>query len=471
MGHKVNPYGFRLGVIYPWKSNWFAGRDYSDQLHEDIWIRKHIRSRLSRAGISSIDIERKGDQIWIYIRTARPGIVIGRKGAEVDKIRKDVERVTKKRVDVKVEDMNSAASETRPETDATLLAQGVAEQLAGRVSFRRAMRRAVQTAMRSGALGVRVQCGGRLGGAEMSRREWYREGRVPLHTLRAKIDFGTAEGKTTFGIIGVKVWVYHGDEIPQAEQETERLRARALAQVSSGGASTGALITDEREAAEVAEPEAGRRCRAGGGGRGGRRGGGAGGGSDLRSSGRRNGRGGGTGGRLVGAGSRAEHARRRRRRARGTCRRGRRSEGAGLMLAPKKVKHRKVHRGRRRGRAKGGTEVHFGDFGLVALEAAWITNRQIEAARVAITRHIRRGGKVWINIFPDKPYTKKPAETRMGSGKGNPEGWVAVVKPGRVMFELSGVSETLAREAMSRAAHKLPIKSKFITRAGIGGME
>ena len=122
-----------------------------------------------------------------------------------------------------------------------------------------------------------------------------------------------------------------------------------------------------------------------------------------------------------------------------------------------------------RGRAKGLTEVHFGDYGLVALEPAWITNRQIEAARVAITRHIRRGGKVWINIFPDKPFTKKPAETRMGSGKGNPEGWVAVVKPGRVMFELSGVSETLAREAMSRAAHKLPIKSKFITRAG--GME
>ena len=255
MGHKVNPYGFRLGVIYPWKSNWYAGRDYASQLHEDVWIRKHIRSRLSRAGISSIDIERKGDQIWVYIRTARPGIVIGRKGAEVDRIRKDVERVTKKRVDVKVEDMNSAASEARPETDATLLAQGVAEQLAGRVSFRRAMRRAVQTAMRSGALGVRVQCGGRLGGTEMSRREWYREGRVPLHTLRAKIDFGTAEAKTTFGQIGVKVWVYHGDEIPQAEQETERLRARALAQVSSGGASTGALITNETESAEVAAEE------------------------------------------------------------------------------------------------------------------------------------------------------------------------------------------------------------------------
>ena len=250
MGHKVNPYGLRLGVIYTWKSNWFGGRDYADSLHEDVWIRKHIRSRLSRAGISSIDIERKGDQIWVFIRTARPGIVIGRKGAEVDRIRRDIERVTKKRVDVKVEDMNSAASQLRPETDATLLAQGVAEQLAGRVSFRRAMRRAVQTAMRAGALGVRVQCGGRLGGTEMSRREWYREGRVPLHTLRARIDFGTAEAKTTFGQIGVKVWVYHGDELGAQEQEIERARARALAGVAprgAGGSSTGALITDARE--------------------------------------------------------------------------------------------------------------------------------------------------------------------------------------------------------------------------------
>ena len=142
------------------------------------------------------------------------------------------------------------------------------------------------------------------------------------------------------------------------------------------------------------------------------------------------------------------------------------------MLIPKRVKHRKQHRGRMRGRAKGGTEVHFGDFGLLALEPGWITNRQIEAARVAMTRHIRRGGKVWINIFPDKPITKKPAETRMGSGKGNPEGWVAVVKPGRVMFELSGVPEPIAREAIRRAAMKLPIKSKFVTRVGVaGGLE
>jgi large subunit ribosomal protein L16 len=138
------------------------------------------------------------------------------------------------------------------------------------------------------------------------------------------------------------------------------------------------------------------------------------------------------------------------------------------MLSPKKVKHRKQHRGRRRGKAKGGTQISFGDYGLVALEAAWITNRQIESARVAITRHIKRGGTVWINIFPDKPFTKKPAETRMGSGKGNPEGWVAVVKPGRVMFELAGVSEELARSAMLRAAHKLPIKTRFVARSGVG---
>jgi large subunit ribosomal protein L16 len=136
------------------------------------------------------------------------------------------------------------------------------------------------------------------------------------------------------------------------------------------------------------------------------------------------------------------------------------------MLQPKKVKHRKQQRGRMRGKAKGGTDISFGDFGLVALEPGWISNRQIEAARVAMTRHIRRGGKVWINIFPDKPVTKKPAETRMGSGKGNPEFWVAVVKPGRVMFELSGVSEGVAREAIKRAAHKLPVKSKFVTRLG-----
>jgi small subunit ribosomal protein S3 len=256
VGQKVHPYGFRLGVIYPWKSNWYASRrDYIEALHEDVWIRKHIRSRLSRAGISSIDIERKGDQIWVYIRTARPGIVIGRKGAEVDRLRKDVERYTKKRVDVKVEDMNQASSEVRPDTDAALLAQGVAEQLAGRVAFRRAMRRAVQTAMRAGALGVRVACAGRLGGTDMGRKEWYREGRVPLHTLRAKVDFGTAAAKTTFGAIGVKVWVYHGDEVPHREQETERALARAHARAEKGERTTKPAAT-RAKAAPKAEPAA-----------------------------------------------------------------------------------------------------------------------------------------------------------------------------------------------------------------------
>jgi small subunit ribosomal protein S3 len=241
-------------VIYPWKSKWYTRKDYAMQLHEDVKIRQYITRKLTRAGISGVDIERKGDQVQVFIRTARPGIVIGRKGAEVDRIRKDIEKVTGKRVDVKVEDMNQSASELRPETDAALLAQGISEQLVGRVSFRRAMRRGVQSAMKAGALGVRVQCGGRLGGAEMSRREWYREGRVPLHTLRAKIDYGTAEAKTTFGVIGVKVWVYHGDEIPVQEQETARARARALAGVPVGGglgaASRGALITDAREMEE-----------------------------------------------------------------------------------------------------------------------------------------------------------------------------------------------------------------------------
>ena len=259
MGQKVNPYGFRLGVIYPWRSRWFAEKgEYRTALHEDVKIREYIRMHLSRAGISDIHIERKGDQVQVYIRTARPGIVIGRKGAEVDRVRKDLERMTAKRVDVKVEDMNQSATESRPETDAQLLSQGVAEQLQGRVSFRRAMRRAVQTATRAGALGVRVQCSGRLGGIEMSRREWYREGRVPLHTLRAKIDYGFSEAKTTFGRIGAKVWVYQGDEIPVQEIETERARARAIAGVPLAGptgASTGALITDPKDIPEVTEPE------------------------------------------------------------------------------------------------------------------------------------------------------------------------------------------------------------------------
>ena len=251
MGHKIHPYGYRLGVIYPWKSNWYAGRDYAEFLHEDVWIRKHIKSRLTRAGISSIDIERKGDQIWVFIRTARPGIVIGRKGAEVDRLRKDIERYTKKRVDVKVEDMNQASSEVRPETDAALLAQNVAEQLQGRVAFRRAMRRAVQTAMRSGALGVKVRLSGRLNGSEIARTEWAREGRVPLHTFRADIDYGLGEARTTYGVIGVKVWIFKGEVFEKNEIAEMNAEAEA-AQAAQGAAANAAAA-----AAASATPAAG----------------------------------------------------------------------------------------------------------------------------------------------------------------------------------------------------------------------
>src|SRR5919108_608041 len=293
MGQKVNPEGLRVGYIHDWKSNWFNEREFADYLYEDIRIREHIDRKLSHAGLSDITIRKNNTEITVDIHTARPGIVIGKSGAEVDALRRELHRMTSKQVRVNILEVK------RPELDAKLVAQSIAEQLQNRVAFRRAMKRALTSAIRSGATGVRVQVSGRLGGAEMARTEGYSEGRVPLHTLRADIDYGIHEARTTFGRIGVK---------------------------------------------------------------------------------------------------------------------------------------------------------------------CWINNRQIEAARVAMTRKIKRGGKVWINIFPDKPVTKKPAETRMGSGKGSPEEWVAVVKPGRVMFELSGVPEPLAREAMRLAGHKLPVRTKFIQR-------
>ena len=224
MGQKVNPYGFRLGVTTDWKSRWFADKDYQRYLHEDIAIRRYLKRRLSHAGISRVEIERTRDRVRVDIHTARPGVVIGRRGAEADQIRADLDKITHKQVTLNILEVKGA------ETDAQLVAQGVAEQLASRVSFRRAMRRAVNSAMKGGAKGIRVQCSGRLGGAEMARTEWYREGRVPLHTLRADIDFGLAEGRTTFGQIGVKVWIYRGDVLPsREEQEADRARARARA--------------------------------------------------------------------------------------------------------------------------------------------------------------------------------------------------------------------------------------------------
>lgn len=214
MGQKVYPVGLRLGITENWRSRWYAGKDYAKTLENDVEIRRYLTKRLRRAALSRIEIERKGDKTAIELWTARPGIVIGKKGAEVDVLRKELEKITGGSVSVNIIEIK------RPELDAALIAQSVAEQLEGRVAFRRAMRKAVASSMKSGALGIRIQCSGRLGGSEMGRREWYREGRVPLHTLRAKIDYGTAEARTTMGAIGVKVWVYHGEVLPGQKPPT-----------------------------------------------------------------------------------------------------------------------------------------------------------------------------------------------------------------------------------------------------------
>jgi small subunit ribosomal protein S3 len=205
VGQKVHPYGFRLGTVYGWQSNWFAEKTYGQQLHEDIRIRDFIKQKLYHAGISKVVIERTGEKLLINIHTARPGILIGKRGAEVENLRKELAKFSSKEVFINIKEIRKA------ELDAQLVAENVALQLERRVAFRRAMKKAVTSAMKFGAQGIRIACAGRLGGAEMSRREWYREGRVPLHTLRADIDYGLAEAKTTYGVIGVKCWVFRGD--------------------------------------------------------------------------------------------------------------------------------------------------------------------------------------------------------------------------------------------------------------------
>ncbi len=516
MGQKVHPESLRVGYIHDWKSNWFNEKQFSDYLVEDIAIRDHIVGRLSHAGLSDITIRKNANEVEVNINTARPGIVIGKSGSEVDALRRDLHRITNKQVKVNILEIK------RPELDARLVAQSIAEQLQNRVAFRRAMKRALTSAMRSGAKGVKVQVSGRLGGAEMARTESYSDGRVPLHTLRADIDYGFHEARTTFGRIGVKCWINKGEIMPDGYTGAD------LTQMDDPGpAAPDRNRRDGRDGrgrgrggrgGQGGGPgggggEGGRGRGRGGRGRGGQGGGpGGGGGGFGGGGGGRGGQGGGRGpggggrgpggpggggrgpggggggrgpggpggggrgpggggggrgpGGPGGGGSRSRWRRRRwrawpgrrRRRWQPRCRR------SGLMLSPKRVKFRKQHRGRRRGLSRGQVRVQFGEFGLKAVEEGWLTNRQIEAARIAMTRKIRRGGKVWINVYPDKPYTKKPAETRMGSGKGSPEGWVAVVKPGRVMFELGGVPEPLAREAMRLAGHKLPVKTRFVMR-------
>ena len=209
MGQKVHPYGFRLGYNKTWISNWYARKGYSDQLLEDMALRKHIFKTLSHAGISRVEIERSANRVRINIHTARPGIIIGKKGLEVDRLKEELQKVMSgKQVNLNIKEVR------RAELDANLIGQNIALQLEKRVSFRRAMKKSVVSALRFGAKGIKIRVSGRLGGAEIARSEWYREGRVPLHTLRADIDYGTAVSNTTFGIIGVKVWVYKGDILP-----------------------------------------------------------------------------------------------------------------------------------------------------------------------------------------------------------------------------------------------------------------
>ncbi|MGH3463786.1 MAG: 30S ribosomal protein S3 [Kribbellaceae bacterium] len=224
MGQKVNPHGFRLGITTDHKSRWYADKLYRDYVGEDVKIRRLLSKGMERAGISRVEIERTRDRVRVDIHTARPGIVIGRRGAEADRIRGSLEQLTGKQVQLNILEVKNA------EIDAQLVAQGVAEQLSGRVAFRRAMRKAMQTSMRGGAKGIRIQCSGRLGGAEMSRSEFYREGQVPLHTLRADIDYGFYEARTTFGRIGVKVWIYKGDVAGTRAEREAQAAARAAQQ-------------------------------------------------------------------------------------------------------------------------------------------------------------------------------------------------------------------------------------------------
>jgi small subunit ribosomal protein S3 len=226
MGQKVNPVGLRLGINRTWESRWYAGADYADLLHQDLKIRKFLQDRLKQAGISRIVIERPAKKARITIQSARPGVVIGKKGADIDKLRSDLQRMVGDEVHLNIVEIR------KPEIDAKLVAENIAGQLERRVAFRRAMKRAVQSAMRLGAQGIRINCGGRLGGAEIARMEWYREGQVPLHTLRADIDYGEATARTTYGSCGVKVWIYKGeilahDPMAQDKREQEGLQGRS----------------------------------------------------------------------------------------------------------------------------------------------------------------------------------------------------------------------------------------------------
>lgn len=228
MGQKVHPIGFRLGFIRDWDSRWFAKKEYGNLLQEDIRIRRYIKDKLTYAGVSRIEIERASDRVRVTLHSARPGIIIGRRGAEVDRLKEELEEMTGRELFIDIQEVKD------PGLNAQLIAEGIAQQLERRVSFRRAMKRAVTLAMDLGAKGIRIACGGRLGGAEMSRSEWYREGRVPLHTLRGDIDYGTWEAKTTYGVIGIKVWIFKGEILREGKQNATHAKKGEVSQGSKG---------------------------------------------------------------------------------------------------------------------------------------------------------------------------------------------------------------------------------------------
>jgi small subunit ribosomal protein S3 len=226
MGQKINPIGLRLGINKTWDSRWFAGDNYADKLHEDIKIRAYVKKTLNQAGVSKVIIERTGKKCYVSIHSARPGVVIGKKGADIDNVKKSVQKLTKDEVHLNIIEVR------KPELDSVLIAEGIAQQLERRVAFRRAMKRAVQSALRMGAEGIRINVSGRLGGAEIARMEWYREGRVPLHTLRADVDYGIATALTAYGIIGVKVWVFKGEILKDSELQRISTASANFAQAS-----------------------------------------------------------------------------------------------------------------------------------------------------------------------------------------------------------------------------------------------
>ena len=348
-GSKSSSYGFRLGFNKTWRSRWFADKDYAKLLHEDLKLRGELKTRFAHAGVSRIDIERAANKLKIDIHTSRPGIIIGRKGTEVDKLRQELQKTTGREVFINILEIQ------KPELDAQLIGESVAMQLEKRVAFRRAMRKAVESALRFGARGIKVRVSGRLNGAEIARSEWYLHGQLPLQTLRADIDYGFAEAFTTYGAIGVKVWLYKGERLtPRVGREEEYRQPRRAA----------AVAADVRRGRSPAQ--------------------------GLTAG--------------VAAGSRLE--------ASEEC----------IMLMPKKVKYRKQQRGRMRGLAWRGSTVAFGDYGLMALEPCWLTDRQIEAARVALTRGIKRGGKVWIRVFPGQADHQEAAGNPHGQGQGRARG-------------------------------------------------